>query len=265
MHLIKFITLWILFYSINMQCQHNEKVLVCYGKFDINNVKGYDLIILESAHFNIYEVKKLKENNKKIVAYISLGEVNEVDTNYKQLKNLTLGKNNDWNSHYLDLTSSKTIEIMDRDIKRIFFMGYDGLFLDNIDNFNSFGPQFKAQKYLIEYIKKIRQAYPKSYVVQNAGLELIEKTKENINSILIESVASNFTFVDKKYKLREETDYTKYINDIKNVSNKNNIPIILVEYADTKKLAKSISNRLNKVKFSYFIGDINLQNLPNFK
>ncbi len=263
MQLIKTVIFSTLF-SMSLFSQNRQKVLVCYGKFDVNLVKGYDLVILESAHFNIYEVKKLKQNNKKIVAYISLGELDEFSENYKSLKSTTLGKNENWNSYYLDLTLNKTKEVLTRSINKIFFMGYDGLFLDNIDNFNSFGPQFAQQKNLIEFLKAIRESHPESYIVQNAGLELIQSTKQYVDTVLIESVASNFTFEDKKYKLREQMDYFKYINDIKSVSNKNKISIILVEYADTKKLAKSIKDRLNITKFPYFIGDINLQTLPKF-
>jgi polysaccharide biosynthesis protein PelA len=264
MQLIKTVIFSTLF-SMSLFSQNRQKVLVCYGKFDVNLVKGYDLIIMESAHFNIYEVKKLKQNNKKIVAYISLGEVNEVDQNYKQLKNSTLGKNNDWNSYYLDLSAAKTVEVLNRNVEKILFMGYDGLFLDNIDNFNSFGPQFTQQKYLVEYIQTLRSTHPTAYIVQNAGLELIQNTRQYVDAMLIESVASNFTFEDKKYKLREQIDYFRYINEIKTISNKNKISIILVEYADTKKLAKSIKDRLDITKFPYFISDINLQNLPHFK
>jgi polysaccharide biosynthesis protein PelA len=264
MQLIKTVIFSTIF-SMSLFSQNRQKVLVCYGKFDVNIVKGYDLIILESAHFNIYEVKKLKQNNKKILAYISLGEVNEVDQNYQQLKNYTLGKNNDWNSHYLDLASTKTVEVLNRDIQKILFMGYDGLFLDNIDNFNSFGPQFNQQKLLLEYIEKLKSTHPSIYIIQNAGIELIEKTRQYVDGMLIESVASNFTFEDKKYKLREQTDYIKYINDIKEVSIKNKISIILIEYADTKKLAKKLEERLKLTKFPYYISDINLQKLPYFK
>jgi polysaccharide biosynthesis protein PelA len=265
MQLIKTFIFSTFFSTMSIFSQSKQKVLVCYGKFDVDLVKGYDLIIMESAQFNIYEVAKIKKNNKKVVAYISLGETTEISDDFKSLKSSTLGKNKDWNSYYLDLSLEKTRKSLDRTIARFFFMGYDGLFLDNIDNFNSFGPQFSYQKHLIDYIKNIRLKYPKSYIVQNAGIELMPVTRSYVDCLLIESVATNFTFEDKKYKLRAETDYLKYLTDIRKMNDTQKIPIILVEYADTKVLANKVSERLKKTPYSYFIGDLSLQTLPKFK
>jgi polysaccharide biosynthesis protein PelA len=265
MQLIKTFIFSTFFSTMSIFSQSKQKVLVCYGKFDVDLVKGYDLIIMESAQFNVYEVAKIKKNNKKVVAYISLGETTEISDDFKSLKSSTLGKNKDWNSYYLDLSLEKTRKSLDRTIGRYFFMGYDGLFLDNIDNFNSYGPQFSYQKYLVDYIKNIRLKYPKSYIVQNAGMELISATRSFVDCMLIESVASNFTFEDKKYKLRAKLDYDQYMENIKKMNNTHKIPIILVEYADTKVLANNIAERLKNTPYSYFIGDLSLQTLPKFK
>ena len=254
-----------LFSSLGLFCHAQQKVLVCYGNFDVNLVKGYDLIILESAHFNVYEVKKLKENNKKLVAYISLGEVDELSDNYQLLKNATLGKNTNWNSHYLDLTSAATIEVLNRNIKKIFFKGYDGVFLDNIDNFGTFGPQLAHQKQAINFIASIKKNYPKSYIVQNAGLELIDATHSYINSVLIESVASNYSFDTGLYGLRDATEFAEYKARIKDIYKKHKTPIILTEYADSLSLYVKIKTRVKNLGYSYFIGDINLQEIPSFK
>ena len=265
MQLIKMCILSTLFSSLGLFCHAQQKVLVCYGNFDVNLVKGYDLIILESAHFNVYEVKKLKENNKKLVAYISLGEVDELSDNYQLLKNATLGKNTNWNSHYLDLTSAATIEVLNRNIKKIFFKGYDGVFLDNIDNFGTFGPQLAHQKQAINFIASIKKNYPKSYIVQNAGLELLDATHSYINSVLIESVASNYSFDTGLYGLRDATEFAEYKARIKAIYKKHKTPIILTEYADSLSLYVKIKTRVKNLGYSYFIGDINLQEIPSFK
>ena len=101
------------------------------------------------------EITIIKKNNKNVLAYISLGEVNSNASHYNLLKDNTLGKNNNWNSHYLDLKSDKTTIVLMRLIKKNLDKGFDGLFLDNIDNYSSFGPQKNQRKELIELIKKI--------------------------------------------------------------------------------------------------------------
>jgi hypothetical protein len=253
-----------LFSSFGFFCQAQQRVLVCYGKFDVNLVKGYDLIILESAHFNFYEVKKLKENNKKLIAYISLGEIHETSANFQLLKKTTLGKNNNWNSHYLDLSSAVTLDVLNKSIKNIFFKGYDGLFLDNIDNFGTFGPQLAQQKQVIDFIASIKKNYPQAFIIQNAGLELLDQTDLYINSVLIESVASNYSFETGLYGLRDSNDFLKYTNKIKDLYIKHKIPIILTEYADSRSLYLKIEKRIKNLGYSYFIGEINLQEVPSF-
>jgi uncharacterized protein (TIGR01370 family) len=149
-------------------------------------------------------------------------------------------------------------------IKKVLDKGFDGLFLDNIDNFSSFGPQAKQRKELIALIKKIKTEYPNQVLVQNSGLELIPDTKNFIESVLFESVATDYTFQGNSYKLRETNDFNERIKRIKEINTKYKIPVLLIEYADTKQLYDQIVNRLASTKFDYFIGKIDLQSVPNF-
>jgi uncharacterized protein (TIGR01370 family) len=149
-------------------------------------------------------------------------------------------------------------------IKKVLDKGFDGLFLDNIDNFSSFGPQAKQRKELIALIKKIKTEYPNQVLVQNSGLELIPDTKNFIESVLFESVATDYTFQGNSYKLRETNDFNERIKRIKEINTKYKIPVLLIEYADTKQLYDQIVNRLASTKLDYFIGKIDLQSVPNF-
>ena len=149
-------------------------------------------------------------------------------------------------------------------IKKNLDKGFDGLFLDNIDNYSSFGPQKNQRKELIELIKKIKKQYPKHLLIQNSGAELIEDTNKYVDVILFESVATNFSFKDNVYKLREIKDYTAYLERLKAIHSKFKLPVILVEYADNQKLYSEVINRLASTNFEYFIGKIDLQTIPNF-
>ncbi len=242
-----------------------SNVLFCYGKFNTDIVKNYDYLILESLNFTSAEVKKLNKQNKNVLAYISLGEVNSQAKYYKELKNITLGKNNNWNSYYLDLKSEKTKEVLLASIKECLDKGFDGMFLDNIDNFTQFGPQKEDKKELIAFLKTIKEKYPNKIFFQNAGLELLEETNRYIDGVVVESVASSYNFKDKSYQLRNKKEFESYITRIKNLEEKHKQHFILVEYADHQVLYKKITERLTKYKLDYFIGKIDLQTIPNFK
>ena len=240
-------------------------VLVCYGKVKPESIKGYTYVILESLNYSSQQIKTIKAQNSKVFAYISLGEVNIHAPHYKILKSNTIGKNENWDSYYLNLKSNKTQETLLNIVDKTLSEGFDGLFLDNIDNFTIYGPQKEQKKDLINLLKKIKEFYPKKEFLQNAGLDLVPETLPYINAIVVESVASDYVFKDKSYNLRKSEDHNSRITRLKSISENSKIPIILIEYADSKKLYSQITDRVESSKFEYFIGNIDLQSIPKFK
>lgn len=239
-------------------------VLVCYGKVKPESIKGYTYVILESLNYSSDEIKIVKSQNTKVFAYISLGEVNLHAPYYKVLKKHTIGKNENWDSYYLNLKSKKTQETLLTIVKKTLSKGFDGLFLDNIDNFTIFGPQKNQKKDLINVLKKIKEIYPEKEFIQNAGLDLIPETLPYINAIVVESVASNYTFKNKSYNLRNSNEFNNQMTRLKSISENKKLPIILIEYADSKKLYDQIVETIESSKFEYFIGNIDLQSIPKF-
>ncbi len=242
-----------------------SNVLICYGKMNPELIKGYKYVIVESKHYFASNIRVLKSKNEKVFSYISLGEVNANASHFLELKKHTLGKNEIWNSYYLDLNSKKTIETLMHIIDETFADGYDGLFLDNFDNFTIHGPQKEQHRSLINLLKTIKEKYPKKMFIQNAGLDMVEETSMYIDAIAIESVATNYSFKEKKYSLRDKKQFDTYMNQINEINVKYKIPFILIEYADTKDLKTKIGERIDNSKHQYFIGNINLQTIPKFK
>ena len=242
-----------------------NNVLVCYGKMKPELVKGYKYVILESQHYLPSNIRVLKSQNEKVYAYISLGEVNAHAPQYPLLRDYTLGKNKTWNSYYLDLNSKKTIDILMILIDETLARGYDGLFLDNFDNFTIHGPQKEQKEAIINLLKMIKEKYPNKSFIQNAGLDLVNETSPYIDAIAIESIVTNYSFKEKKYSLRETTQYESMMNRLKSIHSTYNVPIVLIEYANTVSLVEQIEVQLKDSKFDYFIGSIDLQTIPNFK
>lgn len=241
-----------------------NSVLVCYGRLEPEMIKGFSYVILESQHYNIYEIQKIKSQNDKVIAYISLGEINANSKNYTLLKDNVSGKNEIWNSYYLNLKLENTSEIVMEIIKNTLSIGYDGLFFDNIDNFTTFGPQSEQKSELLLLLSTINKEYPNHIFIQNAGIQIISETASFVDAIVVESVASNYTFEDKNYKLREANEFENYMAELKKVQKKYAIPLVLIEYADSIKLHQAILRRLKSSKFDYFIGNIDLQTIPKF-
>jgi polysaccharide biosynthesis protein PelA len=248
-------------------CSFDQKapdVLICYGKLKPEEISGYHTLILESKHFFASHIRVFKKQNKEVYAYISLGEVNVNAPHYAKLSASTTGKNEQWDSHYLDLESATTKKVLLEIIDSIFAMGYDGLFLDNIDNFNSYGPQKEQKQALVELIKKIKTSYPTKKLIQNAGLALVPETYKYISSIAIESVATAYDFKSQQYQLSSDEQWNTLSTAVTAIQSKYEKPIILIEYADKSSLLAQIQERSQTLDCSLFVGAIDLQKKPNF-
>ncbi len=250
--------------SVTPMISPKSSVLVCYGRLDPSAIKGYNYVILESQFYNIYELRRIKSQNGKVLAYISVGEVNANAPHYQKLKDVTVGKNEIWNSYYLDLDNARTRDVLMGIITSKIEMGYDGFFLDNVDHYTTFGAQPSQRGTLVKFLKQVYDAYPDQVFLQNAGLELVPETAPYVDAVIIESIATDYTFKDKKYKLRDQAGFDQYVTRLLEVRDKYNLPVILIEYADTAALYEQVVKRIKPLKFEYFIGKIDLQTIPEY-
>lgn len=262
--LLVIVPLLILFNSFQDNMEKSN-VLFCYGKINPSLVKDYKYAILESKNFTKKDVTKMRSQNDKVFAYISLGEINQYSSHFASLQKYTIGKNNIWNSYYIDLTSKKANEILMKMVDELFSFGYDGLFLDNIDNFTIYGPQKDQTKNVIDLIKQIKEKYPKKMFIQNAGLDLAEETSRYIDIIAIESIATSYDFKSKTCNLSELAMFESKLDRINSISGTYSIPFILIEYADSYELAEKVKKRIGETGYPVFIGNIDLQTFPKLK
>lgn len=239
-------------------------VLVCYGRLNPETVKGYNVVILEQEHYKPSEIKKMKTQNDKVLAYISLGEVNRHAKHYPLLKGSTLGKNQLWDSYYLDLTAEKTKQVLMKIIGETIAMGYDGFFLDNFDNFGPWGKQTAQKAELVALLKNIYDKYPHYTFLQNAGIDLIAQTAPYVDGVVVESVATDYSFTEKKYQLRADADFQQRASRLADISTQYKLPVTLIEYAGTEAMRAAVEKKISATGFDYFIGQIDLQKIPQF-
>ena len=93
--------------AVAQELTKEKQVLFTYGDFYPKDVSGYEIVVLESAHFDSEDIEILKQQNNTVIGYISLGEVNESAAHFPQVKDFTLGKNELWNSHVLDIENEE--------------------------------------------------------------------------------------------------------------------------------------------------------------
>ncbi|CAM4037899.1 endo alpha-1,4 polygalactosaminidase [Gillisia limnaea] len=240
-----------------------KQVLFTYGDFYPEDVSNYAILVIESAHFDSQDIAVLKQQNAKVLGYVSMGEVNEAAAHYPELKEVTLGKNEIWNSHILNIENIKTqktlLEIFNFNMEK----GLDGMFLDNIDNYTEFGPTPEKKEALLDFLEVLKVTFPNIYLMQNSGISIIKDTYPYIDAIAKESIATDYDFKNKKYKLRDEEIFTRVLSELKQVTKDFEVPVVLIEYADTPELKVAIKKRLEVTTWPYFIGKIELQKIPD--
>lgn len=252
------------FFTTPAQTAGKNSVMVCYGKFNPKTVRGFDYVIVESKQFDKSDIKVLKSSNKAVYAYLSIAEVNVYSDLYKELKNNFLGKNKNWESYYLDLKSEKTVKAIIEHISKISNKGFDGIFLDNADNFSQFGFQKSQKKEAVELIKTIKKQFPKLSLIQNSGVELLGETSSVIDAVAVESVYTNYSFQDKKYRLRTGLDFDLHFKKVDEIRDKYKKTVLLIEYVDSFEMYEQVADKLIKNGFDYFIGNIELQTVPRY-
>ena len=250
--------------SIPIDIKNQETLFICYGKLNPKSVVGYKYVILESSFYTSVEIQQFKENNETIFAYLSLGEVNQYSKLYDRLKSTFIGKNDNWNSFLLNLDLEITTTILAESIDEYIKLGYHGIFFDNLDNFGIHGKQTAQKNSLLAFIKNMKSQYPNHLFIQNAGLEFIDFTYPLVDAVLVESVASHFDFSTSTYQLRSEEEFKVRLDTLDMIHNQYEIPVLLVEYANSQERYNCIQDRLEPSEMPYFVGTIDLQTKPNF-
>lgn len=235
---------------------------VSYGKFAPKSINGFDFVIAEPDQFTAQQVHSLYHKHQKLLGYISLGEVNSSRSYYNILKQRGfLGTNQNWGAGFLNLADSVTRKVLIHRADHIVAKGFDGLFLDTVDDVEPGTGRGELQPYMVSLIRQIREKHPSICIIQNAGLFLLSKTAKYINGVLVEDVASNYNFRTKSYHIRSQKGFEERVSELRTLSKKYHKPIYIVDYAGTAMMRRKLSKRLNSAGFSYYIAPISLDTL----
>ena len=230
---------------------------VAYGKVDLRDLQPYALLILEGAHYSSAEIQKSTSKDQVRVAYLSTTEVNLHAPYFDLLNDRCLAKNPNWNSRYLDPGDSLVREILLGLAKEYKAKGFDGLFLDTLDNTGSFGPLKHYRRRHIALLEDLRSDWPEGIFIQNSGLHL---PSHIFNLLLRESVLSVIDLVTCAWEMRAETQQLELLQSLLNY----NEHFLLLEYANTITQRHAIEKRMRELGCIGTVANLSLQGVPKF-
>ncbi len=237
---------------------------VCYTKVTPEQVRNYRMVIIEPDFYTKEEMEALRATGTKIIAYVTLGEVDANRWYFPRLSEIGfLGKNENWNSFFIDLQKAEARRIILMEVlPAITAKGVDGLFLDTVDAVAPATERAYLQPYMVQLIEGIRQRYPDLTVIQNAGAFLLEETGDDVDAFLTEALASDYDFENKSYRIRSAKEFNERLEYLNHYSNQSSKPYFIVGFADSESKRKQIKTRLDTLGRPYFISNIGLSELP---
>ena len=235
---------------------------ICYGKVSAEHISGFSIAILESAHYSTKEIQALKTSNNNLIAYLSLTEVNVNANLYQELKPFCYQKTKNWDSYTINISSKEAQDIIIRYAKNMMEMGFDGLFFDNLDNTNQWGILAHQKKSMEQLIYRLKQEIGACILIQNGGLHLDSKTQKLTDYLLVESIATDYDFSQKKYHIRPDASYQERKRLVKKTQKEYNKKLLIVEYTNQENHKNIIRKRIGDLKGSLFISTIDLQKIP---
>ena len=167
---------------------------------------AFGLLMLDSeAHPSLAE---LKDRGKVLLGYISLGEVASYRAWFDDLsrEGLLLAENPTWKgSFYIDLRDRRwTKRVIEEIVPAILFDGFDGLFLDTLDNPIHL-ERTEPERYAgmtaaaARLVRTLRRHYPTISIMLNRAYSLLPEVEGAIDMALGESVYTDYDFAAGTY------------------------------------------------------------------
>lgn len=224
----------------------------------------FDWLVVEPDNFSPEYLKErfyIKNKKSKLIAYVSLGEVEKSRTYYNKLKReWILGENRGWNSKIVDLRAKEYVDFIFENVFQK-LKEYDGFFLDTLDSYQlvlkSEEDKKMYEKAIVDVIKKLKKMYPNKIIITNRGFEIVDDVNEDIEALVAESLFYGLEVGKEiKYKKMKEED-TKWLLDKLNYVKSKGIKVIVIDYVEPKnrKLQKEVARKIYQLGFIPYVTD----------
>lgn len=135
------------------------------------------ILVIEPEDYTAQEVDALKESGYKVLGYLSVGSISDERDYYHSLEPYTLDSLEDWpHEKYLDVSREGAQKwLVTRGKELIEGMGFDGLWLDNIDVYE----EYPSDGMYDGITNVIRALDPDGYIMVNGGVRYMMRAIEN--------------------------------------------------------------------------------------
>jgi hypothetical protein len=181
-----------------------------YGPDRVEELVKYDMVILHAPAATSDVVKQLKERGVVTIGYISCGEDETLrvgdGTGPGGKASWYFDKDKDgkpdthaiWKSIYANSADAKWRADRVAEAKRLVeTVGFDGIFLDTVDDVTVFPETFDG---MVQLINDFRRELPQAPIIMNQSWELLTKVAPAIDGLMLEGFSTSYDFEKKSYR-----------------------------------------------------------------
>ena len=191
-----------------------ERFVVYYGNdAAAADFAPYSRAVLDSDHHP--PLGPLKARGIELFGYLSLGEADQARAYYPAAAaaGLLLGANPDWpGARYVDLRQPAwSAEILDRLIPALLDDGFEGLFLDKLDDAAFLEHADPVRNHgmvaaAATLVRAIHARYPAVPLMLNRAYDVGALVATELDSVLAESLLTTHDFKTRRYLIRTQND-----------------------------------------------------------
>ncbi len=231
----------------------------------------FELIILDSDDHP--PIRPIKKPGKTLLGYISLGEVEDYRSYFKEVRDdgILLQENENWpGSFMVDFRSPLwTKRVIEEIIPNVLLQRFDGIMIDTMDNAElleeSNPEKYKGmKKAAADLIQAIRMHYPKMPIMVNRGYYLFSELSDEITMLMAEDVMTTYDFKAKKPTLRTKKGTQEQLDILEGIrSNHPTLQLYSLDYwypKDTS-VVETIYETLSKQGISPYVSTIELDRI----
>ena len=178
---------------------------------NVHHLKSYDIVILDGENTTQEVITELREANVIVLAYLSVGTIERGRSWFRAARRYRLAFWPDWEEWYANIRASGFRRlILNRVIPSIISKSFHGLFLDNLDVFESFPEQRSGTFKLLSSIREQLNQSSKLLAAQNAG-SAIEQLAPLIDFWNLEDVSTGYNFERQRYYFKSANSRNRNI------------------------------------------------------
>lgn len=235
-------------------------------KIKVKDLKeGSGIRVLEPEDYKPDDIKQIKKKGYKALGYLSIGTIEKDRSWYKEFSKYKLDRLPDWpREYYMNMQKTAWKKFLVKRGQEIMDMGFDGLWLDNLDVYSEYKSkaEYAACYGILQKLKELG-----GYNIVNGGSEFFDDTIDKgynpkalvsgYNQEEVFSLIKDYSGTGKFGK--QKKDDSKFYKKLIKKMIKKKVACFLLEYTKDAKLKKTIKEWCKENGASYYIsGDVNL-------